>query len=309
MTTYARGLIADRRRTILIKRSALLQNNIDDIDRPSTKIAETRDELEQALSLVYQEYQKLGYISEANNSNIHLSIYHILPETAVFIFKSYLTVISTLTQIFDSKLFGLPMDALYHEELEALRNANRRLVEISALATCPESLRRNTFMYLFRSMYWHARFWNANDLCIMVNPKHVEFYKTILLFENLGPEKYYPRVGAPAVALRLNLDDIERNLREKYNGLCPECNLYSFFCNNTDTPMAKGNGKRPPEKRRFMDVDTARYFFVEKTNVFGKAPPEQRKYIRSIYPGLGQKPRKLVIVAAKLNPGALCSER
>jgi len=265
----------------------LLQNKLDEIDRPSIKIAETPDELEQAFSLVYREYLKLGYIKEPSPSEIHISIYHILPETAVFIFKSYLTVICTLTQIFDSKLFGLPMDDLYHEELNALRSASRKLVELSALATPREARWRNIFMYLCRAMYWYAIYKNVNDLCIMVNPKHVDFYKRIFLFEDLGPEKYYPNVGAPAVALRLNLDDIHGKLRKTYSALDFDCNMDSFFDRVMTTQLTPSGGEDLLiKKNRMLDAKTVRYFFIEKTNVLEKATPEQMDYIASIYPEL-----------------------
>ena len=293
MTTYVPDRTPDRRRTIRIKRSALLQNKLEEIDRPSIKIAETRDELEQAFSLVYREYLKLGYIKEPNPSEMYLSICHILPETAVFIFKSYLTVICTLTQIFDSKLFGLPMDDLYHEELNALRNASRKLVELSALATPKQARWRNVFMYLCQAMYWYAIYKNVNDLCIMVNPKHVDFYKTIFLFEDLGPEKYYPNVGAPAVALRLDLDDIQGKLREKYGTLDFDCDMYSFFHRVTTTQLTPSGGEDLLVKKNGMlDADTVRYFFIEKTNLLEEATPEQMNYIRSLYPGLNRTPGK-----------------
>lgn len=285
MTTCIPGHTPDRRRTTCIKRSALLQNKLDDIDRPSIKIADTRDELEQAFSLVYREYLRSDYIKKPNGARICLTIYHILPETAVFIFKSD-RVISTLTQIYDSEVFGLPMDALYQEELNALRDANRKLVEISALASARETRGQNIFMYLFRDMYLYAMYKNVNDMCIMVNPKHVEFYKTILLFEELGPEKYYPDVGAPAVALRLNLDNIRGKLRETYSSLDPDCDLYSFFHKVTDIHIKVHNGKHNSENRRILDANTVRYFFIEKTNVIENATSHQMNYIRSIYQGL-----------------------
>ncbi len=287
MGTLAVDRTSDRRRSIRIKRSALLQNKIDDIDRPSIKIAETRDELEQAFSLVYQSYLKLGYLREPNPFKISLSIYHILPETVVFVFKSYLRVICTLTQVFDSKLFGLPMDALYREQLDSLRNENRQLVEISALATSEETRWQNLFMYLCRAMFCYAMYQNVNDLCIMVNPKHVEFYKRIFLFEDLGPEKYYPNVRAPAVALRLNLDDILGKLKDTYCSLDFDSNLYSFFYRITNNQVTASNGEHSLVKNeRMMDTDTVRYFFVQKTNVLEQATPEQREYIESIYPNL-----------------------
>jgi hypothetical protein len=286
MSPSVKGFTPDRRRTIRIKRSALLTNKLDDIDRPAIKIADTRDELEQAFSLVYGEYRKLGYITEPNASEISLSIYNIMPETAVFIFKSYLTVISTLTQVFDSRLFGLPMDVLYQEELDTLRNDNRKLAEIVALATSRERRWRNVFMYLTRAMTWFALQNNVNDLCITVNPKHVEFYKTIFLFEELGPEKHYPKVDAPAVALRLNLDDIHGRLKETYSALDFDCHLHSFYDRVTSTQPTGSGGILSAKGKRMMDTDTARYFFLEKTNILEKANPEQMAYIRSIYPGL-----------------------
>lgn len=285
MSTYEPGYTPDRKRTALIKRTALLQNGLDDIDRPRIKIAETRDELEQAFSLVYREYVRSDYIKKPNGAKICLSIYHILPETAVFILKSD-RVISTLTQIYDSELFGLPMDTLYQEELNSLRDANRKLVEISALACARETRGQNIFMYLFRDMYWYAMYQNVNDMCIMVNPKHVQFYKTILLFEDLGPEKYYPNVGAPAVALRLNLDNIRSKSREAYSTLDPDCDLYSFFHRVTDIHIKVHNGKHNLENRRILDANTVRYFFIEKTNVLENATSHQMNYIRSIYQGL-----------------------
>jgi len=288
MAPSQKGFTPDRRRTIRIKRSALLANRIDDIDRPAIKIAETRDELEQAFSLIYREYRKLGYITEPNPSEISLSVYNMLPETAVFIFKSYLTVISTLTQVFDTDLFGLPMDELYQSELDVLRNDNRKLVEIVALATSRERRWRNVFMYLTRAMTWYALHRNINDLCITVNPKHVEFYKTIFLFEDLGPEKHYPKVNAPAVALRLNLDDIHGRLKEAYSALDFDCHLHSFYDRVTNTqPKGTDSGEVfLPREKRMMETDTARYFFLEKTNVLENATSDQRAYIRSIYPGL-----------------------
>ena len=280
------GFTGDRRRTIRIKRSALLRNKLDDIDRPAIKIAESRDELEQAFSLVYQEYQKLGYITEPDPSQMSISIYNFLPETAVFIFKSYLTVISTLTQVFDSKLFGLPMDVLYRDELAPLRDKDRKLVEIVALATTRDRRWRNVFMYLTRAMFWYALYQQVNDLCITVNPKHVEFYKTIFLFEDLGPEKHYPKVNAPAVALRLNLDDIHGKLKQAYSGLDFDCQLDSYYERMATSDRSSALGEpQLPARKKVMEPDTAKYF-LGKANVLDSATSQQAEYLRSVYPGV-----------------------
>ena len=273
----------ERRRTVRIKRSALLRDNLQDIDRPAIKFAETRDELEQTFSLAYREYSKSGYISEPKPSKLLFSIYNIHPETVVFIAKSYLTVISTLTQIFDSELFGLPMDVLYREELDALRSQKRKVAELSALVTPKEARWKNIFMQLCQVMYHYTFYKEVDDLCITVNPKHVRFYKTIFLFEDLGPERYYPKVNAPAVALRLNMDTVEKKLKDAYNALDFECNLYTYFHKIAGRKKTESN-LTGLTKERPLDIKTARYF-LSKEDVLKGISPAQREYIESVYRG------------------------
>ena len=273
----------ERRRTVRIKRSALLRDNLQDIDRPAIKFAETRDELEQTFSLAYREYSKSGYISEPKPSKLLFSIYNIHPETVVFIAKSYLTVISTLTLIFDSELFGLPMDVIYREELDALRSQKRKVAELSALVTPKEARWKNIFMQLCQVMYHYTFYKEVDDLCITVNPKHVRFYKTIFLFEDLGPERYYPKVNAPAVALRLNMDTVEKKLKDAYNALDFECNLYTYFHKIAGKEKSEGDSTGLT-KERPLDIKTARYF-LSKEDVLKGISPAQREYIESVYRG------------------------
>jgi hypothetical protein len=271
--------------TIRIRRCGLLTSERDHVDHLCIKVAESRDELEQAFALVYREYFRQGYIKDPRHCGLHLNIHHILPETAVFILQSS-TVISTLTHIMDSELFGLPMDGLYSEELKPLRRAGRRLVELSSLATSREACGRNLFLYLFREVYWYALRRNVQDFCIMVNPKHVRFYKEVFLFEEIGPKKYYSRVGAPAVALRLNLEAFDQKLERAYGGLEPECNMHAFFHSVGGPEMPKGLTSRYFRSIPPLSTETVRYFFEEKTNVLAKISVDQIRHIRSLYPGL-----------------------
>lgn len=282
----------ERRRTVRLKRSALLKSKMDEIDRPSIKIAETSDEYEQALSLVYQEYVDAGYIPDPNPEGKIFSVYNLLPETAVFIAKTYLTVVSTLTQIFDSELFGLPMDSIYHDELSELREKGRKIVELGALATQRGFRWQNLFMYLCQTMYWYAQYKDVDDLCITINPKHVRFYKTIFLFEEFGPEKAYPKVGAPAVLLRLNMDDIEHNLKHVYSSFDFDCNLYDYFHRMNDNKQLVVADRfkenlllKDPEQAR-LDVDSAQRLIDANKSAVKNLSPAQKSFILSFYPGL-----------------------
>jgi hypothetical protein len=282
----------EKRRTIRIKRSALLTAKLGDIDRPAIKIAETREELLQAFGLVYAEYFRCGYITQECPSRLSFNVYNYLPQTCVFIFKSYLDVVSTLTQIFDSPLFGLPMDSLYKGELDVLRARNRQVVELSALSTPKESRWRNLMVFLCRAMFHYARYSGVNDLCIMVNPKHVNFYKTIFLFDDFGPERFYPRVGAPAVALRLNLDHVEEKLRETYRALDFDCDLFSFFYRMNQIG-AEPQSERTGVRRAIpLDDETVLHLHGQHPEILSALAPAQRNFLCAIYPCLAAAPMR-----------------
>jgi len=284
MTDASDQLIQERRRSVRLRRSAMLKAKLDEIDRPNIKIAETRDELAQSFTLVYKEYLASGYIKSPHPSEMHFSIFNFLPATCVFIFRTYTTVISTLTQIFDTPLFGLPMDALYKEELDSLRAQGRKITELSALATPRETRWCNLMVFLSRTMFEYSRMNEVDDICIMVNPKHVSFYKTMFLFDDFGPEKFYAGVGAPAVALRIDMKNIEKNLLEKYRNIEMEDNMYEFFCKLNSTLEELQRGYAFHEKRHPMERDAARFFSQERPEVFSKLSPNQEELIRKHYP-------------------------
>lgn len=286
MTALSEELLLERRRSVRLRRSAMLKAKLEEIDRPNIKIAETRDELAQSFALVYKEYLASGYITNPHPMEMAFSAFNFLPSTCVFIFRTYLTVISTLTQIFDSELFGLPMDVLYKGELDTLRGQGRNITELSALATPREVRWCNLMVFLSRTMFEYSRMNGVNDICIMVNPKHVNFYKTMFLFEDFGPERFYDKVGAPAVALRIDMDHIERNLLEKYRNIEIEGNLYEFFCKLNTTLEELQNGSTFLERRHPMDPATAESFYLARPEIFESISPRQREYLRTLYPFL-----------------------
>jgi hypothetical protein len=136
-------------------------------------------------------------------------VHHALPTTKVFVARRGDAFIGTLTLVQDS-LFALPLDELYRDEVAGLRQQGRRIAEVAALATSAASRRAGVavLLHLMRMVVTYAlKIGSVNDLCITVNPRHVEFYRTCLRFDIIGPERAYGKVnGAPAVLLRLDLD-------------------------------------------------------------------------------------------------------
>ena len=246
------------------------------------RVARTRDELEQAYRLVYQEYLKQGYTAESP-SCMRLSLHNALPETATFVALIDGQVMATATVVPDSPL-GLPMDELYHQELNDLRRDDKRLCEVSMLASSSELFSEDIplmlnakkmflIFFLFKHIFDYVRLQlNADYICIMVNPKHAGTYDS-LFFQDIGGLKYYHKVnGAPAVAKYLDIQGVDtRCLTAGRRG------LYKMFLSGDPASSEKFS-----DKFYFSEQDL-RYFFADQQNYFGEAAPDAVDYIKQCY--------------------------
>ncbi len=277
----------DRRRTIRLQRSALLECRLGELDRPAVKIAETEEECHGAFRLLYGEYLRSGYTAPRPDGMLY-SRWSLLPGTSIFVFKSYLDVVGTMSHIMDSPLFGLPMDAVYKDRIDELRAQGRRVAEVGALATLRERRWSNAMIYLSKALFQFARLSGVNDLVVMVNPKHVRFYTDILLFTPLGEQRDYDKVGAPAVALRADLDSMERDLLVAYGGNDFDTDLYTFFTKfsvptqaGKDTP---GGGQRLSGRRSGLLSPYAAHLLLSSLSEgWAKLPEAQRAYFTQLY--------------------------
>src|SRR5207253_10166327 len=97
------------------------------------KIASERHEWEQAFQLVSKSYRARGY-EPTSASSVRFTRHHALPDTMVFIAKHESRVLFTLSLVPDNTLLGLPMESIYEDEIQDLRNAGRRLGEVTSMA-------------------------------------------------------------------------------------------------------------------------------------------------------------------------------
>jgi hypothetical protein len=120
--------------------------------------------------------------------------------------------IATITVGVDSPA-GLAVEAIYPKEVQALREAGKRLSEFTKLAVDSVSRSQSVLAAIFHIAYIYAyRIRRCTDLVIEVNPRHVRFYATKLGFEPCGEQRMDARVGAPAVLLRLPLVHAETEI-------------------------------------------------------------------------------------------------
>jgi hypothetical protein len=179
---------------------------------------ETPEEFEEAGHIAYKEYLSSGYIP-TNQAKLKLSVYQALPitTTLVAVYKgSY--VVGTLSFVEDSAL-GLPMEGVYHEELNELRKQGRRIVEASALAADQDRIseerfslsmagRRLFMFHLMRAMYDAIRtFTKADTMVCCYNPKHDGFYEFFNLLPLGGLKSHAGVQGNPSLARYVYIPD------------------------------------------------------------------------------------------------------
>lgn len=147
-------------------------------------------------------------------------------------------VVGTMSLCLDSAA-RLPADDNFRDMLDPLRAAGRRLCEPSRLAI-DTGVTKRVFAALIHISYIYAHNLHGfTDYVIEVNPRHVQFYKRMLGFDDFGAERPCARVGAPAVLLRLPLPYMGEQIR-RWGGLmnqyCDERSFYPYFFPIWDEP-------------------------------------------------------------------------
>lgn len=200
----------------------------------TVKVANKLEEREAVYRLAYQIYLEKGYINENPNEWL-LQPYDAVNDTVILVvLDSQKNIAGSITILFDSNK-KLPADKIYNEELTILRNSGKRLAEISRLVINPQYRNsKEILVLLFNYMaIYTAHVKHASNLVIEVNPRHKEYYKSILCFEEIGSERPCPQVqNAPAVLLNLPLKKYQTEVFRCQNNSVSEKKertLYPFF--------------------------------------------------------------------------------
>ncbi len=177
------------------------------------RIATREWERAAAFNLVYEAYVQSGLI-EPNIFQMRVTPFHLLPTTNVFIAVHHDQVVGTVTLIGDGEM-GLPMDCIYDQEVNQLRDQGYSVGEVSCLAHRRQNVKQTLplFVQMTRLMAQHARHSGMDQFLIAVHPRHAQFYMRFMGFEQVGEERSFPSVrNNPAVACALNFPriDVER---------------------------------------------------------------------------------------------------
>ncbi len=171
------------------------------------EVASTLDEVLSAWCLVYQVYTRSGFITP-HDYGFHTSSPAIGEQAAVVRHMQGDRLIATLTAMRDAG-HGLPLDELYHDELEDLRAQGRVLTEAGMLADCgdADATSMESIFALMSYAVAYSFVGTGTDLIIGVHPRHGRFYQRAYGFEQIGELRSYAAVNnRPCVLMRLRIE-------------------------------------------------------------------------------------------------------
>lgn len=278
---------------IIRKKIVLNDDSVSDI---LFKIADTKDELEQAYKLVYDVYTQEKII-KSNRASFRLKLVNANPHTTVFIAKKEDQVIMTMS-LYPDSILGLPIDKFFRKEVDLLRDKGRYIAEIGAFASAKDYRKHNQTLPFLMNKIMHtyaSEYLNIDDMLITVHPKHVWVYKNLLLFKQIGKETIYCDKDIkkyPTVPLQLALETSKEKFKKTYNHYPLNKNLFHFFWQKNST-----NISLPKEKKPYY-IWTSKlfsYFFEEKTTVLNQVSDDLRTYILDLH---NQQLRELKTIPA-----------
>lgn len=194
------------------------------------RLADSTQQRSKASMLINSMYSWRGYTTDG----LELPQQH-SPDSITLEASTGNRLFGTLTLGLDSE-DGLLADGLYQQEIDILRSQGRRVCEITKLAFNPKYSSKEAIASLFHLAYIYAHnIYNATDLLIEVNPRHISFYVRRMGFEQIGEVRTCSRVDAPAVLLQLDLKySAEQISRHAGSRDTSEKSLYPYFFSKTE---------------------------------------------------------------------------
>ena len=242
------------------------------------QVANQMERREKAYQLLYDLYSEMG-ITRENGDGLWLSIHDAIPETTTFIAKNERGFIEgAVTTVFESPI-GLPADDLYKKEIDKIRHTGEHICEIISLGINNNGRASiKVLATLFYCAFLHA--WkgeNATAFVITVHSDLEDFYCRRVSFKKLGPERNYAKVsGAPTVLLNLSLMKVDKLRRQQ--------SLFPFYLLNHSHQKELEFAQRIENSIFPMSDEEFFNFFIDKTNIWEMASPQEKDFIKKFYP-------------------------
>lgn len=193
-------------------------------------MVEDTGDLIKACKILYGAYTNAGFM-RPDRSGYRFTAYHALPYCYTAVAKVAGEIVATATIVVRSA-DPLPIESLF--EIDAYCGPGRRPAEVSGLAVSPEYRNRGRVLFpLLKYIYHYAeRRLGVTDFVVTVNPRHVPFWRGVLLFDVLPGDSApsYDFVdGAPAVGVALRLETVPAKYARAYRGRPAGASMYEYM--------------------------------------------------------------------------------
>lgn len=167
-------------------------------------VARDAEEVLRGWRLLYRVYRDAEFV-RPNPYRIHTVPQAIGDHTAVIVAQSGRRTVGTISAIGDTPL-GLPLDEVFADELDAMRQRGRRPMEVGLLAEQPTRAHRSArpFSIVFEMMrytFYFALHQGATDFICGIPPRRASLYQRTLGFRRVGEVRQYATVEGNPVTL------------------------------------------------------------------------------------------------------------
>jgi ribosomal protein S18 acetylase RimI-like enzyme len=253
---------AASRKLALLQRAGLFG---DDTRGTTIERAYTLEDLRKAYRLVHHVYLGTGYLNP-EPSGVRLRIYETTSETATFVAKKDGEVVGVLSVVGDSADLGLPSNAAFKPELDALRATGARLCEVTNQAVAEEFRKSAVPTELMRCAIAHQIRMGYHFAVASVSPSHNGFYD-LLGFRPIGSQRSYSqKLHDPVVALCLNID----HYRRPADGLSPTQQFIHRLGTELNPFMTKVSEWSRQAVKHFLNPELLEQLFVADRNFLGE---------------------------------------
>lgn len=254
------------------------------------KLAETKEELEQAFQVLHEAYVEQKYM-DPHPSGMRVTPYHALPTTSVLIAKDTTTgkVVATISIVRNTAL-GLPLDKVF--PMGKMKKKFRHLAEVSSLAI-QKKYRVNptdVFWPLLRYFYLYIRnVMRVDAYVIGVNPSWHDLYAGLLGFtklEGFEAAEYGFVNNAPVAAYFVNVEEQRLLLHKFYSELPESSNFFRYCCDTRLNPEQYQfpNTRYYSVHNAVMTVEFFEHFLVRETGALSKLNDTEKRKLLQYYP-------------------------
>ncbi len=264
--------LRSRRALALLKRSGLFGQEMHGavIERACTV-----DDLRQAFKLVHDLYRRAGYINAAR-VGLRMRMFEADPNTATFVARRGAEIVGVLSTVADSPDLGLPSDAAFQTELDALRRNGGRLCEATNQVVREEFRKSAVTTELMRCAVAHITKTGYDQVLAAVSPSHQPFYD-LLGFREVGSlRSYSDELEDPVLALSMDLDRYRRpavaaNEADQF--------VHRFLASENPF-LERVSAWETTARQAFLSTPLLRQLFVDDSEFVARCSVRDRKILR-----------------------------